>query len=124
MLSAGGMTERVRVYRKGNTDTSPESWTSDGIGRRAEIHRVSDRAALEESAAQDYAMNVTHTAYVDYDADAFEPVGGGTRLLVALADGQNYWILRAVADGRRGRTGRTRYMRLSLCAFEPAAVTV
>jgi len=69
-------------------------------------------------------MNVTHVAHVDYDATAFEAVGAGVRLLVSLSGGQNYWILRAVEAGRRGRTGRSRYMRLTLCAFEPAAVKV
>ena len=120
MLSGGGMTEQVMIYRKGIAGTSPEAWVSDGLWRRADVARVSDRAALEESAA--YELTVTHQAYVDYRADVYEAVGHGVRVLKRKSDGQNFWIVRATGVGRRGRLGKQRYMRLALDAFSPAVV--
>lgn len=118
MLSAGRMTERVMVYRKETEGVSPEDWEADDIGRRAAIHRVSDRAALEEDAQ--YNVNVTHHAFVDYHSTAFVPEGSGSRLLKRLSDGQEFLITRAIEVGRAGRTGKRRFMRLSLSAISPA----
>ena len=117
MLSAGKMTEQVQIYRKGIAGTSPEQWIREGKPRRASIWRISDRAALEESAQ--YTFNATHHASVD-SASGFEPVGAGARLLVRLSDGQNFWVWRVVEAGPRKRRGGSRYMRLSLSSFEPA----
>ena len=119
MLTAGRMTEQVQVYRKNVSSTSPEAWVKEGRQRRATIWRVSDRAALEESAQ--YEIAVTHHAVVDA-ADVYEAVGHGVRLLKRMGDGQNFWVLRVVEAGRRDRRGGYRYMRLSLTAFTPAEV--
>ena len=120
MLNAGGLTERVRVYQKSRTGTSPEQWEAQGGLRRADISRVSDRAALEESAG--YDVTVTHQAYVDYADGVFEPIGQGGRIIKRESDGQNFVIVRAIGVGRRGRAGKQRYMRLSLTALSPAVV--
>ena len=114
------MTERVQEYRLNRAGTSPEAWVKEGSGRRASIWRVSDRAALEESAQ--YDINVTHHATVDYKADAYEAVGSGVRRLDRTSDGQKFWIVRAVEVGKRGRRGRHRYMRLSLSQYDASEV--
>jgi hypothetical protein len=106
--------QRVRVYAKAATGTSPEAWTVQSSWKRANIAQSSTADVLDALAA--YNFQPTHTVKVEYDA-AFA-MG---RLLVD-DNGNNYIIHRVTSLGRQGGGGRTLYQRLLVAQKEPAEV--
>ena len=119
MLNAACMTTPVVLYKKGLAGTTPEAWVRVGGTRRAQIMHLTAGDSIEKSAR--WNANVTHEGWLDA-ADDFESVGGGSRLLKRLRDGQNFLLVGSEEAGKRLRAGRTRYTKVSLSEISPAVV--